>query len=177
MWTNNGKKLFCKLLQGNSSTGEGTKINLTTTTNTNVNTNSLVNSSGGVFSQITYYNNSKSITETSTSLRGYWTLYIGTGTTPPTVDDYTLEAPIEATLLVAPTMFIGGEGVSGTLNFVLQNDTGSEQIITELGLVGRFDSSATPCLFNRRLLENPVTMQNGEAYNFTFAWNTSNLAE
>lgn len=176
MWTNNGRKFLNRQFigtgggstntfnidyidsQGNSTTAS---YNYTVT-----NTQAPLQTSYNINTALANNNSSRFI------------LFCGTGTTEPTVEDYTLANPITMDLVATPSLINNDNDLGGLLTFVLQNNTGSEQTITEIGLASAFPVSPyMPVLFNRRLLDTPVTMQDGETYAFSFAWNTSDLAE
>ena len=176
MWTNNGRKLLNRQFIGNGGT-YATTFNMTYI---NSQGNEVTSTYGNPVNNaaapsITSYDISTAIANNNTYR---YILYCGTGTTEPTVDDYTLANPITMDLVTTPSLINNTNNTGGLLTFVLQNNTGSEQTITEIGLAAGVESATRyPVLFNRRLLENPVTLQDGDTYAFSFAWDTSNLAE
>lgn len=174
MWTENGKKLLNKQLTSNVTGMAVTFTNVLGTDETQ-NYNSIIS---GVLGNHSYYvPELTSKGNTQTALK--YLIYVGTGTTEPTVGDITLENPVAFKCVQVPTITMGADGKNALINYVLQNDTGEAKTITEIGLCGFVVSSTNSnnVLFNRRLLENPVTIADGEAYSFSFSWNTNNLSE
>ena len=176
MWTNNGRKLLNRQFigDGGSYTNTFTIDYIDSQGNTvTVPYNYTVDNYQAPI--LTDYNINNALANNNAYR---FILFCGTGTTEPTVDDYTLANPVTMKLVATPSLINNEDDLGGLLTFVLQNNTGSEQTITEIGLgAATSETPYMPILFNRRLLENPVTMQNGETYAFSFAWNTSNLAE
>lgn len=175
MWTNNGRKLLNRQFIGEGGTYTNTFDIDYIDSQGNTATISYHNSvdNNGV-PKLTDYNINNALDYDNPRR---FILFCGTGTTEPTVDDYTLANPVTMKLVATPSLINNEDNLGGLLTFVLQNNTGSEQTITEIGLGAAIEKPYMPILFNRRLLDTPVTMQNGETYAFSFAWNTSNLAE
>lgn len=174
MWTNNGKKLLNKQLAGDAP-GMGLTFTNVLGAEENQNYNSIIS---GVLTYNSYYVSELTGKANNQAALKYC-LYVGTGTTEPTVGDITLEKPVAFSCPQAPTITMGTDGKNILINYILQNNTGEPHTITEIGLCAFVVSStsANNVLFNRRLLENPVTIANGETYSFSFSWNTANLAE
>lgn len=185
MWTNNGKKLICKLLStGFSVTSSdassfiftgSTGVDITASYDTNI--DGVVNSTNQHIPEIT-----SSVPSSSTSYYKKWCLYIGTGTTAPAEDDITLEAPVSFTCPVAPQISRGTNYTTLLITYTFNNDTAETKTITEIGLCARLNYATSgdgspAILFNRRLLDNPVTMAPGDSAAFTFTIDTSNLTE
>ena len=107
-------------------------------------------------------------------------IYIGSGNTPATADDYTLESQITSGLSVSsPTKLSGydAENNECTLSFVitLSNTSGSDITVNEIGTVARCyygsalggDVSGTSSsyrrgvLLDRTVLDSPVVIEAG----------------
>lgn len=179
MWTKNGKKLFIKQLSANYTDNGGSKFLFRGCTDIDIeiSANTVVS---GVANNISYlvYDMTANIDNSST--KGlFWHLYIGTGTTPPTEDDIILEAPVTFTCPVVPQISRGDNYTTLLITYTFTNNTDTTQTITEIGLCSRLKvgNPSPAVLLNRRLLENPVTMEAGESKVFTFTIDTSNLQE
>lgn len=185
MWTNNGKKLICKLLSTNFSVVTSNASSFIFTGSTGVNVTATYDTEiDGVPSGGSYH--IPEITGNVTSNQAYyykkWCLYIGTGTTAPTENDITLEAPVSFTCPVSPQISRGTNYTTLLITYTFNNDTAETKTITEIGLCARLNNATTgdgspAILFNRRLLNNPVTMAPGDSAAFTFTIDTSNLTE
>lgn len=177
MWTENGKKMFCKQLStswtANNSMNNFSFIDCTNTPR-NMNYNVLINN---IASDPTYHK--PGMTELSTNNNEYcfWDIYIGTGTTLPTKDDITLEAPVEFTLPVKPQISRGNNYTTILITYTFTNNTKETKTITEIGLCTRVANQSPAVLLNRRLLDTPVVMNAGDSKVFTFTIDTSNLSE
>lgn len=183
MWTKNGKKILIKQLTDkftNTSSSYSdflfrgcTDIDVTLSYNQSV---------AGVPTTISkiIYDMTANPPENDTIYYWTWQLYLGTGTTPPTEDDIILENPVTFTCPVLPQISRGDNYTSLVITFTFTNNTSETKTITEIGLCSRLKngSSDNPAvLFNRRLLDNPVTMNAGDSYVFSFKIDTSNLSE
>lgn len=106
-------------------------------------------------------------------------LMFGTGTTPPTENDYTLESPIynisytPGSVLIAPD----GEGkYQMYIDHVLTNNTGADITICEVGLFGEVCSKWTSAtnylhrnvMFERTVLDEPLVIPAGKSKLFTY---------
>lgn len=95
-------------------------------------------------------------------------IYFGSGITPPTVDDYTLEIPIATGLSIvnvtASNMTLDGKRYSYCSTIELTNKVSAPITIAEVGLFGQGNtgSSRKPVLFERTVLETPVVINPGE---------------
>ena len=186
MWTNNGRKLICKQLS--------TKF-----TNTANNTSDFTFKGclgddltclhsvfiSGVVSNLNYLvpdmtANAKSA---STDYAQHWLLHIGTGTTPPTEEDFALESPVTFTCPVVPQISRGANLTTLLITYTFQNNTEETKTITEIGLCARVNyttntvGGSPAVLFNRRLLDHPVEMNPGDSATFSFTIDTANLTE
>ena len=101
-------------------------------------------------------------------------LFIGTGTTTPTEDDYKLES---AVALASP--FGSCTHTDNTTSVVraFTNDTEEDVTITEIGLYAFMSSQSSssysgywryPVLVGRKILDAPVTIEPNETYTFTY---------
>lgn len=106
-------------------------------------------------------------------------VFFGSGSTPATKDDYTLEAPITAGLTITnPTKFNCVDEGQGkwviSASYVLTNTTDADIIIWEVGVVTTLYASNTyrPFLMERTVLTEPITIPAGESklvtYKITF---------
>lgn len=112
---------------------------------------------------------------------------IGSGTTPPTENDYTLESQITGITASSPakTFIIEDNKYKIRYDYSIQNDTGSTVVISELGLFRNTAYSATKggnavgypgglrsIMIDRIVLETPITIPNGQAgtlrYEFSY---------
>lgn len=187
MWTNNGKKILASyVFAGNYSAPETlTFMNgITGTYKTFYNYSSSTPS--GVSSTInasTYNSNNDPSLENGTMgiNSGSIAIFVGTGTTEPTVEDTTLEnlVPMEVSSAGTP-ISIQTSGTTTTISFNIVNSSGSEQTITEIGLACccMYQSQKSWwVLMNRKLLSEPVTMGVDEVYTFTYQLDWANLTD
>lgn len=106
-------------------------------------------------------------------------LQLGTGTTPPTEDDYCLESVIPDEMLSDQMSSVSYWMNTDTktlyvVTHTVRNNSSSPITVSELGISFRFrclTSSSTAAsyanfLLSRTVLENPVTIQPGEMYTF-----------
>ena len=95
-------------------------------------------------------------------------IYFGSGITPPTVDDYTLEFPIATGLsvacLISAAMTHDRKQYRYCNTIKLTNDISVAITSAEVGLFGQAatGSSRKPVLFERTVLETPVVIEPGE---------------
>lgn len=109
--------------------------------------------------------NSNAYTANSSSSKSsLWAFGFGTGTTPPTIDDYKFSGD-----LVTPT-FVPGSGTAhngsngSIFAVVVINQTQEAMTINEIGL---FRTSLSCCvMFTRDVLPQPVVLQPGESKGF-----------
>lgn len=106
-------------------------------------------------------------------------LYFGSGTTPPTKEDITLESLIESGLTVNSGGVFFENDDNGqyvvSANNVLTNASDAPITINEIGLISGVASSSskyTQVLFERTVLSSPITIQPNESklvtYKLTF---------
>lgn len=173
MWTNNMKKLISYMF---GTTANGTFRPILT---------SGEEYTSNTFSSVPYGQNS-STTTTSTiqdenanagnATYGKFGLLVGTGVTEPTVDDYKLANQVVLTHVSFQCTNSSGT-LLPTVTHTMTNNTGSTLVITEIGLYIGVYNGSKPCLLGRKLLETPVTMENGQSYTFQYNIDLRNLAE
>lgn len=109
-------------------------------------------------------------------------VYFGTGATPATKDDYTLESPITSGMTVTNygntslVDFIYTEDEHGNQTFsvpyVLNNTSGAEINVYEIGVITPISSNGAtvwPVLMERTVLPEPVTIPAGESRMITYS--------
>ena len=105
-------------------------------------------------------------------------VFFGSGTTPPTKDDYDLESMITTGLAITNTGTSTkdkGNGVySVEASYVLRNTSAATITVSEMGTFGEVhfktnsDYHAYRILFERQVLEEPVIIQPGESKLITY---------
>lgn len=113
--------------------------------------------------------------------RTYPGVYFGSGSTPASKNDYTLESPITSGLSISNPSSLMYKEKNGkhsySAEFILKNTTDADINIYEIGLygqVGYYGSSYMlyPCLYERTVLDEPITIPAGESklvtYKITF---------
>lgn len=112
---------------------------------------------------------------------------IGSGTTPPTENDYTLESQITGFTASTPskTLIVADNKYKIRYDYSIQNDTGSTIVINEIGLFRNTAYSATKggnavgypgglrsIMIDRIVLGTPITIPSGQAgtlrYEFSY---------
>ncbi len=105
----------------------------------------------------------------------------GTGTTPPTADDYKLETDITgsfANINVAKSYNLVGDNydVEALITFNGKNNTANDIILSEIGLcftrnwINGNDYSNYPVMVYREVLDTPVTVAPNQTVTFTLKW-------
>lgn len=118
---------------------------------------------------------------TRTSNGSFWgelLLYAGSGTTPPTAEDTTLESPVVLDMVnVTPTTY--SDGANGVISVTYQNNTGADVDINEMALACVYagETYAEPVMVSRKVLASPIKMKEGEVYNFTWIINFNDLTD
>lgn len=93
-------------------------------------------------------------------------IYFGTGSTPPTRDDFRLESPITSGLSItnlSTTVQYAEEGegkYSASAGYVIQNTTDADINIYEFGAFAKFADARF--LMERTVLTEPITIPSGE---------------
>ena len=102
-------------------------------------------------------------------------MYVGTGTTPPTAEDYCLESPFTPSNYnyTFDTRYENGrlitDGIATGVNDTNSAITISEVGISRMGLLNS-NSSNVEVLFVRHILDNPITVPSGESFRVTIEW-------
>jgi len=99
------------------------------------------------------------------------TFAFGSGTTAPTLDDYVLETPIDDTNFTPinaniqnPTDTVGMENAC-ILSQIWRYDGTSEITINEIGWYAMWgDSGDNIVMLDRTVLDNPITVNNGDTF-------------
>ena len=108
----------------------------------------------------------------------YLYLALGSSTTTPTFDDYSMEES-DVTSQLTYINGVVARSIDKTilsLTQVFKNETANPITINEIGLGYCYAYSATnkrAILLARKVLDTPVTMQPGETYNFTYSINVA----
>lgn len=99
------------------------------------------------------------------SVSNQWAFGFGTGTTPPTIDDYKFSGDL-VTPTVVPASGTAYNGSNGSiLAMVVTNETQEAMTINEIGLFLRVASYGCVML-TRDVLPQPVVLQPGESKGF-----------
>ena len=107
----------------------------------------------------------KNLRTTTNNGRQYMELTLGTGNTQATEDDYSLESEVELTRVASSSVY-GSESYIYNFTETFVNETGAEVTVREIALtVSKID---TKLLLGRLVLDNPVTIANGEVYAFSY---------
>lgn len=101
----------------------------------------------------------------SSNSNSKWAFGFGTGTTPPTIDDYKLSGYLVTPTLVDSdgTTYNGSNG--SIFQMVVCNETQQAMTINEIGLFITVDTSGCVML-TRDVLPQPVVLQQGESNGF-----------
>lgn len=145
--------------------GCGRTFNYSTTTGSNNYTNE----------QTTYTWVGVVSTANNATISGF-TLFVGSGTTAPTVSDYKLETPVE--LAVTAASCYQNEDGKVIVSRTFYNSTSSSVTLNELGLYS-FYNNANPTqsiiLLGRKVFSAPVTIASGDSYTFTYTVDMSDI--
>ena len=119
------------------------------------------------------------------SVWGNYGIVLGTGTTPPTIDDYKMESYIPEGVLhyaratiSTPSNTTGEWANSGafSLTQTVANNTENPVTVTEIGV---YNGTSTSSTYISMLLTHdvisPVTIQPNETKTFVIAWNLSDI--
>jgi hypothetical protein len=111
-----------------------------------------------------YYNN-PTMLNMQTSFSGRSGVVIGTGTTPPTIDDYRLAGDFIQTYTfnTSLTKQADADGVTVTALYTITNTGSKEFTIGEIGLFANpiANNASDMCLYDRTVLETPITIPAG----------------
>lgn len=106
----------------------------------------------------------------------HWQIQLGNGLTPASIDDYAIESPItDLTLLAGTATSPDSNKILKAINATYQNNTKENITVTEVCLLGYYNSAEFVFLFNREVLAEPVIIAPGEAHSFTCILSTDNL--
>ena len=107
-------------------------------------------------------------------------IYVGTGETPVTANDYKLDTPISLSVVSASCIINSNNTVEVERTF--QNNTENDVVIKEIGLYVFASQSnqqsqvlTLPILIGRKVLNEPVTILVGAAYTFNYSINMNNI--
>lgn len=104
-------------------------------------------------------------------------VYFGSGTTPPTKDDYTLEVPITAGLIAtglqqrALLAYDGNGKATAEGSYILKNTSEETITVNEIGYFANGHSNGTSSyliLHERSVLDTPCVLEPGEAKMVTY---------
>ena len=107
-------------------------------------------------------------------------IFVGSGDTPVEPSDYKLDNALDLTVLSASCIHKEDETTIVTRTF--QNNTGEDITIREVGLyVFRSVASSNtynsyPVMVGRKVLNVPITLENGESYTFTYKIDMSRIS-
>ena len=92
---------------------------------------------------------------------------VGSGNTAPTADDYNLENELTSLTCTSASMSNTSE-MSKQFTATFSNQTGEDVTVKEVGwFVSSYYSTTKTKLFERTVLDTPVTIPNGESRAFT----------
>lgn len=100
-------------------------------------------------------------------------IYVGSGTTEPTLDDYNLENIDSRLSLVTKSGTNTSENASYEQNYIasfsatFMNETEDDITISEIGLIGESSSYQKKAMIARDLLDEPRTIHPGKTYTFS----------
>lgn len=115
---------------------------------------------------------STSSTTSSTSSSRYngFTIFVGTGETTPTAEDYKLDTPVELDVLDASCYHF--ENGMTVVSRTFQNNTESDVTIKEIGVyifAHGGNTASHPCvMIARTVLDTPITIPVGDVHTFSY---------
>lgn len=169
------------VLNSHSFKGSNSTYDYTTTTGTNTYTKEVEK-----YKWTNVVANSSMTTNLSDSyvpsFRNGMVLFVGTGDTPVTADDYCLAEAKELQVTGASCTHTENETTLVTRSFI--NNTSEDVTIKEVGLyvfhdfnnVGSSSYHQYIVMIGRTVLDTPVTMAVGEGYTFTYIIDMSNIS-
>ena len=121
--------------------------------------------------------NSADVPASNFSFSGGAQIYLGTGNTAPTIDDYKLSGDL-ITGLTSQVQNTSATNNSITFSATATNNTDAPVTIKEIGL-GGFESSAGACvvLLTRDVLATPVTLNVGDSKTFSITIDFRSLTD
>ena len=103
-----------------------------------------------------------------------WAFGFGTGTTPPTIDDYKFSGDL-VTPSIIQSSGVASNGSNGSLfQMAVINNTQEAMTINEIGLFSKIDTFGCVML-TRDVLPQPVVLQPGESKGFEIYINTQSF--
>lgn len=173
MWTNNMKKLISFLFSDTSY--ENFKPILTDGTEYTGNTTTTVPFGRAATTAANYILQDEGV-NTNNNVAGKFGLLVGIGDTEPTAEDYCLANQVVLTSVSFQCINSKGT-LFPTVTHTMTNNSGGTLEIKEVGLYFGVYSNAKPCLLGRKLLETPVTMEDGQSYTFQYNIDLTTLQE
>ena len=103
-------------------------------------------------------------------------LFVGTGDTPPTPDDYKLENAVELGVLTASCIHYANGRTIVSREFF--NNTDENVTIKEIGcyIFANTSPNQPLIMIARKVLPNPVVIPEGQNYTFTYTIDTSQIS-
>lgn len=158
--------------------------NLSQTRHYNYNSTTASNSYVDEQTSYTWYNVVSTFADNATTMnnsttnagfrKNGFTMFVGTGDTAVTADDYKLDTPVTLDVLNASCVHNSDNTTVITRTF--QNNTGNDVVIKEKGIYvfasqsgnsGLSSGGVPVVMIGRKVLDTPVTIPNGGAYTFT----------
>ena len=158
---------------GHSARGSYSDYSYTTTTGSNAYTNEQENYNwAGVVSTMAQGYSPNNVY----AIWNGFTLFVGTGDTAETVEDYKLASAVELAVTAASCLHADNGKTFVTRTF--QNNTENAVTIKEVGLyvfrcTGNVDNRVV--MIGRKVLDTPVTLEVGDAYTFTYSIDLSEI--
>lgn len=173
MWTNNMKKLISYMF----ATDNYQNFNPTLTDGTEFSGNAMTSMPFGkaATSDATYIMQNETI-NVPAGYSGKFGLLVGIGNTEPIENDYCLANQVVLSSVSFQCSNNRGT-IFPTVTHTMNNNSGGTLVITEIGLYIGVTTGSKPCLLGRKLLDNPVTMENGQSYTFQYNIDLTNLSE
>lgn len=106
------------------------------------------------------YNNSNSYGTFLTNLK----LYVGSGSTAETIDDYCLESQINTLDMISSTGTNNNnpsytDGYINTFTSTFKNNTNADITVNEIGIIGKENTYNVEALIYREVLDTPVVIE------------------
>ena len=103
-------------------------------------------------------------------------LFVGTGDTPPTPDDFKLENAVELGVLTASCIHYANDRTIVSREFF--NNKGEDVTIKEIGcyIFANTSPNQPLIMIARKVLPNPVVIPEGQNYTFTYTIDTSQIS-
>lgn len=101
----------------------------------------------------------------------YGGVIFGTGTTPPTMDDYKLSGEIIKTLVSSASCVtsVDDDGITVTTTYTLTNTSDKEITIGEIAAFTAAGSTTNSVMMDRTVLDTPVTIEPGGVGQITYS--------